>query len=466
MERLAPAVLLVLFDGVPAVVHIEEPRQGIQFGVRLDPDGSASAAQGARSRCATTTTGDPVPPEDAFTGTNSVDVPFRPKRARRDQRRRSCASGSPPRRRTPAASLEPNEYALQMLRFPYRQVFGDPDNLEGQRFYDLDRFKVSVALSTWKATVRKQRHQGACHEQIASRLDPDTIREVTRRASASSPPIARQLDVAEIATWDPVPAARASPARADRRAGAVRRSPEAPRRWCACRCSSPAPNGKWSSRSRRRHARSIRREGTPRPAGVHLHWAMPDALLRGTLDAARRRRQQPSRHCRCCPIAGSCCASLLPKGGDRGRRHGLGARSRPRRRRSAGVVDRRRRGLEAARRRRARHWAGDELTGTVGGVGELVGRLRRGAEPLRLPRSARRHRRGRAAGRRPRLRVVPRRRLVERCRARSARQGAQQRQPARIARAAALAPARRMGRRAVGAASRTRRSSSFARRSG
>ena len=37
MERLAPAVLLVLFDGVPAVVHIEEPRQGIQFGVRLDP---------------------------------------------------------------------------------------------------------------------------------------------------------------------------------------------------------------------------------------------------------------------------------------------------------------------------------------------------------------------------------------------------------------------------------------------
>ena len=32
LERLAPAVLLVLFDGVPAVVHVEEPRQGIQFG--------------------------------------------------------------------------------------------------------------------------------------------------------------------------------------------------------------------------------------------------------------------------------------------------------------------------------------------------------------------------------------------------------------------------------------------------
>ena len=45
MERLAPAVLLVLFDGVPAVVHIEEPRSGIQFGVRVKgaAQGSASA---------------------------------------------------------------------------------------------------------------------------------------------------------------------------------------------------------------------------------------------------------------------------------------------------------------------------------------------------------------------------------------------------------------------------------------
>ena len=36
LERLAPAVLLALFDGVPQIVHIEEPRQGIQFGIRLD----------------------------------------------------------------------------------------------------------------------------------------------------------------------------------------------------------------------------------------------------------------------------------------------------------------------------------------------------------------------------------------------------------------------------------------------
>ena len=50
MERLAPAVLLVLFDGVPAVVHIEEPRQGIQFGVRLLPRRRAQRLQGRGGR--------------------------------------------------------------------------------------------------------------------------------------------------------------------------------------------------------------------------------------------------------------------------------------------------------------------------------------------------------------------------------------------------------------------------------
>ncbi len=37
LERLAPAVLLAIFDGVPATVHVEEPRTGLQFGVDLGP---------------------------------------------------------------------------------------------------------------------------------------------------------------------------------------------------------------------------------------------------------------------------------------------------------------------------------------------------------------------------------------------------------------------------------------------
>lgn len=39
MERLAPAVLLVMFDGIPDVVTIEEPHQGIQFGFDANGDG-------------------------------------------------------------------------------------------------------------------------------------------------------------------------------------------------------------------------------------------------------------------------------------------------------------------------------------------------------------------------------------------------------------------------------------------
>ena len=78
MERLAPAVLLVLFDGVPAVVHVEEPRQGIQFGVRLDPQ-DPPAQRHAKVKVRDNLTGDPVPPKTTFTSANSVDVPFRKK---------------------------------------------------------------------------------------------------------------------------------------------------------------------------------------------------------------------------------------------------------------------------------------------------------------------------------------------------------------------------------------------------
>ena len=34
LERLSPAVLLALFDGIPQLVYLEEPHHGVQFGVR------------------------------------------------------------------------------------------------------------------------------------------------------------------------------------------------------------------------------------------------------------------------------------------------------------------------------------------------------------------------------------------------------------------------------------------------
>jgi hypothetical protein len=151
MERLAPAVLLVLFDGVPAVMHIEEPRQGIQFGVRIDAD-APPAQRRAKVKVRDNLTGNPVPPLDDFTSGNSVDVPFRrnaPGVINLAELRRRLAEKAP----NAGGALEPNEYALQMLRFPYRQVFGDPDDREGQKFYALDQFKVTISLAAWKGIV-------------------------------------------------------------------------------------------------------------------------------------------------------------------------------------------------------------------------------------------------------------------------------------------------------------------------
>ena len=146
LERLAPAVLLVLFDGVPAVVHIEEPRQGIQFGVRLDPE-APPAERRAKVRVRDGATGDLVPPVDDFTDANSVDVPFRAGAPGViDLRRLRDRMLDLPVPRT-GATLEPHEYALQMLRFPYRQVFGDPQDVQQIKFYDLDRFTVTMPMT-------------------------------------------------------------------------------------------------------------------------------------------------------------------------------------------------------------------------------------------------------------------------------------------------------------------------------
>ena len=120
MERLAPAVLLVLFDGIPAVVHIEEPRQGIQFGVRLTATGTSTFSATVFARDVTTST-DVEPnvqmPVSFRPGTPGV-IDF----ARTDDDFRDVEDTQM------GEVMDSAEYALQMIRFPYRQVFGDPGN--------------------------------------------------------------------------------------------------------------------------------------------------------------------------------------------------------------------------------------------------------------------------------------------------------------------------------------------------
>ncbi len=151
MERLAPAILLVLLDGVPAVIHIEEPRQGIQFGVRFDAD-APPLQRRAKVKARNGETGDFVSDEEGFPPESTVDVPFRRNAPgvinMAELRKRLLAKAE-----GVGDTLEPHEYALQMLRFPYRQVFGDPNDLEDLQFYAIDEFKATISLTKWRDTI-------------------------------------------------------------------------------------------------------------------------------------------------------------------------------------------------------------------------------------------------------------------------------------------------------------------------
>jgi hypothetical protein len=122
LERLAPAVLLCLFDGIPKVVHLEEPRQGVQFG--FDAGGTADAPVATlRVRNATTFEYLKSGGKDV-----TVNVPFRAGSTgvidiEALQRSLATKIGS-----GAEDGLDSSEFALQVIRFPFRQVFGDDES--------------------------------------------------------------------------------------------------------------------------------------------------------------------------------------------------------------------------------------------------------------------------------------------------------------------------------------------------
>jgi hypothetical protein len=114
LERLAPAVLLALFDGVPHVVHLEEPRAGVQFGVDETGDADATSAVVRLRDPATGTYLDPG---------RTASVRFRrgsPGVVHFGGTIREISAGLSATR-----SLDSAEVAMQLLQFPYRAVFGD-----------------------------------------------------------------------------------------------------------------------------------------------------------------------------------------------------------------------------------------------------------------------------------------------------------------------------------------------------
>jgi hypothetical protein len=146
MERLAPAVLLVLFDGVPAVVHMEEPRQGVQFGVRLERVGeTANFRAEVIARNALTSLD--VEPE------RRAQVFFRQGAPGVIDMRRTAHSLMTTPGTNMGGALDGAEFALEMIRFPYRQVFGDPSG--GAPGPLTDVFHPSVSMATLHAKFAK-----------------------------------------------------------------------------------------------------------------------------------------------------------------------------------------------------------------------------------------------------------------------------------------------------------------------
>jgi hypothetical protein len=138
LERLAPAVLLALFDGVPAVVHLEEPRHGLQFGVRLAQSGGTNQFN-AFVVARDAQTSDDVKPE--------TDVPVTFRRGSPGvldlTRTANALIGTAATHTGPA--LDGAEFALEMIRFPYRQVFGDTSLGGVSHLADVFRPSLSVA---------------------------------------------------------------------------------------------------------------------------------------------------------------------------------------------------------------------------------------------------------------------------------------------------------------------------------
>jgi hypothetical protein len=131
LERLAPAVLFCLFDGVPEMVRIEEPRQGVQFGFDHDDPNSTAMSLQPRNADFSYSAGPPLPVPFRTGSPGVVDI--------QSLQRSLAAIGDA----GPDGKLDSAEYAQQLIRFPYRRVYG------GQQGVTIsETFRATIAYQT------------------------------------------------------------------------------------------------------------------------------------------------------------------------------------------------------------------------------------------------------------------------------------------------------------------------------
>jgi hypothetical protein len=153
LERLAPAVLLCLFDGIPKVIHIEEPRQGVQYGVDLGPNGPEIHLRNIINTKYLEEQLNPVPPF-------RIRVPRRLGspgilHVKKLGERMTAVSAT----QISIASvlgLTSAGFAMEMLQFPFRQVFGPGGQMlaataDGGGAEEPDAFRPTISMDEIEA---------------------------------------------------------------------------------------------------------------------------------------------------------------------------------------------------------------------------------------------------------------------------------------------------------------------------
>ena len=127
MDRLAPDMLLCIFQGVPKHLEIEEPREGIQCGVEEDSQGRnyivLRSADGSYVGA-----GKGEAPDEA---TPEVDVPFCEGDKRVIDVSALCAAIGENDEVSGNGQASSSDLSLQLLQFPYLQMFDGEGKCDG-----------------------------------------------------------------------------------------------------------------------------------------------------------------------------------------------------------------------------------------------------------------------------------------------------------------------------------------------